>query len=365
MRICQKKSTSQKIFIQFAFVFGIAAFLFCVPNNIHAQDELTPKRGFHAAGSYALGDIETISTTNGNLMLRIPLASLPAGRAGLSHSVGLNYNSKLYDHYTTVSEDPFQPNNMVDQDMLSISSEGDWIYSLGYSLQIIDRPYQYPVGLPQCPDENATYRYKVKMRFPDGSMHEFRPVGQWNNQEEDWFRVRPDGLFEHCAGPSWIGSDMHYYSVDGTYLRLVVHHDADGLPWTNPWTLYLPDGGRITGGNAPNRIYDRNNNYIELQYVADYNQTGHPAELIVDQMGRSIVIEHNYAAGEDYIRQQGYDGQTLTWTVKWTNIWFRKKYGAGGLGSPYPNYEGPPWIEEMFGFNGVVERITLPAQMGG
>src|SRR5262245_16826117 len=54
------------------------------------------------------------------------------------------------------------------------------------------------------------------------------------------------------------------------------------------------------------------------------------------------------------------------WTVKWNSVWLRKKYSANGAGGgPYPDYDGPPWVEEIFGSLPVVERITLPAQMGG
>ena len=57
-----------------------------------------PERGFYPGGSYAIGDIETINTANGNLMLNIPLASLPAGRGGSAGpGVSLIYNSKLYN----------------------------------------------------------------------------------------------------------------------------------------------------------------------------------------------------------------------------------------------------------------------------
>lgn len=49
--------------------------------------EKAPERGFRPAGSYALSDMETISTTSGNLMLRVPLAGLPPGRGGLSASL--------------------------------------------------------------------------------------------------------------------------------------------------------------------------------------------------------------------------------------------------------------------------------------
>src|SRR5262245_9989222 len=56
-----------------------------------------PERGFHAGGSYALSDIETISRSSGDLSLSIPLGSLPAGRGGLSASLKLLYSSKLWD----------------------------------------------------------------------------------------------------------------------------------------------------------------------------------------------------------------------------------------------------------------------------
>jgi hypothetical protein len=336
-------------------------FLLCHAYKVQAQEDQTPKRGFQPAGSYALGDIETISTTNGNLMLHIPLASLPSGRGGLTHSLRLNFNSKLFDHYTAIGTDPYTM-NPVDQDLLAFSGEGGWIYSFGYNLQVIDRTIQYPsTNMPQCPAAAARYRYKVKMRFPDGSLHEFRPAGYSNYQLGEWFEIRPDGLLETCSTPQWVTSTLNYYSVDGTYMRLEVQHDSDENPNNNPWTLFLPDGGRITGGNAPNRIYDRNSNYIEIQSVADYNQTGHPADLIVDQQGRSLVIEYNYAVNEDYVRAKGVNNQTLTWTVKWNSIWFYKQYKAADSTPFYIS----PWIEEIWGYLSIVERITLPAQAGG
>ena len=73
---------------------GIAILsMFGFDHRVQAQDEQNAKRGFHPANSYALGDIETIGTISGNLMLHIPLASLPAGRNGLTASLQLNYRS--------------------------------------------------------------------------------------------------------------------------------------------------------------------------------------------------------------------------------------------------------------------------------
>lgn len=70
---------------------------FCAAPSL-AQSGKEPQRGFHPAGSYSLGDVETVSTTSGNMMLRVPLASLPAGRGGSpGPGVALIYNSKLWD----------------------------------------------------------------------------------------------------------------------------------------------------------------------------------------------------------------------------------------------------------------------------
>jgi hypothetical protein len=68
-------------------------------NSLALGQEKAPERGFRPSGSYALSDIETISTTSGNMILKVPLASLPPGRGGLSATLSLLYNSKLYDSF--------------------------------------------------------------------------------------------------------------------------------------------------------------------------------------------------------------------------------------------------------------------------
>ena len=62
-----------------------------------------PQRGIVPNGSYALSDMETIDTTNGNVSLRIPITSLPAGRGGFSQSLDLHYNSSIYTDFVSSS----------------------------------------------------------------------------------------------------------------------------------------------------------------------------------------------------------------------------------------------------------------------
>src|SRR5258707_12914536 len=84
--------------------FSLSIFLFallsCNLALINAQ-ETGPKRGFQPGGSYALSDIETISTTNGNLMMQFTLPSLPVGRNGLTAGINLIYNSTIYNSRTS------------------------------------------------------------------------------------------------------------------------------------------------------------------------------------------------------------------------------------------------------------------------
>lgn len=61
-------------------------------------DRIAPERGFVPGGSYRLSEIETVNTKNGNVLLRVPLASLPPGRgASPGFQLSLNYDNNLWD----------------------------------------------------------------------------------------------------------------------------------------------------------------------------------------------------------------------------------------------------------------------------
>jgi len=193
------------------------------------------------------------------------------------------------------------------------------------------------------------------VNFPDGSSHEFRPIGYQDAYYDGYFNIFPDGWMTVCFGNDHFDNfgTMTYYSTDGTYLRLDVQHDADNNWENNPWTLYFPDGMRVTGGNAPQRIYDRNDNFIEIQNIILPN--GHPATNISDQLNRSIQIEYA-AANVDYVHLQGVGDQTITWTVNWTTTfpgdWF--EVASDGVTTVYGTL---PYLTS-------VGQIITPAQAG-
>ena len=324
-----------------------------------AQQE-SPGRGTYPQGAYSLSDIEQINTTNGNVMFHVPVGSLPAGRNGLRAAAALHYNSKLYDSWTGIAcgiNGNTGEYECTEAEQLYTSPEGGWRYGFEYKLQLYTRPQSYP-----CSDPRAYYNFKLVMSFPDGSVHEFRPYGYDDFASEGWYQVTPSGygMNSNCAWALFTSNTMTYYSTDNTHLRLEVQHDTNDGFENNPWTLFSPDGGRITfnePGTNGQRIYDSNTNYVEVQNVI--LQNGNPANKIVDQLNRSLTIEHT-STGTDYVRSPGANGQTISWTIthKAINSWATNNsyYSLGANGS-YFDF-ALPWMSG-------VDQVIFPTQAGG
>lgn len=347
-------------FFRLTFAYGMVVLLLAVTMSAHAQSANTPEQGFLPSRSYAMSDLEMISLEGGNLMMQLPLGSLPAGRGGMSHGLNLVYNSKIWKTYTQsvpcqpgVNCSPELPNQ---HEFLQLNPEANWRYGFQYKLMLVEREYTPPFGQQNynvCDDPYAVNYYQLKVSFPDGSLHTFRLHGQ--TEENGYFGYKPDGStkWSQCAIPAPQTGTMTYYTIDGTYLRLDVQHDADTNWQNNPWTLYFPDGGRVTGGNSPQRIYDRNNNYVEVQSVANYNGTGHAATRLVDQLGRSVDLEYNTAASQDTVRFKGFGGEDVALTVKWKTITVNKPY-----------FTGVATMNMSKSFR-VLDQVVMPAQSGG
>jgi len=303
-----------------------------------------PQRGFYPGGSYSVSDIEAINTVTGNLTFKIPLATLPLGRGGLSASVYLTYNSKLWD--TTPVEYYDDDSTLQYYTAMVESQEGGWHYDYQYVFKELWRPeyLSYSCGTPES--QNI---HKVQIRFPDGSLHDFAPLGY--SGSHGYYRIQSTGYQWNCTTGTYslvTSGTMTYYSTDGTYLRLDVAHGG-----SNAWTLYFPNGTKVTGNNGPERITDRNGNYIEFQNIT-YNSN--PTEKIVDQFGRYILIEHASAA--TIIRQSGTALTTeITGTTINTNT---RMYSTDPTGNP-PDYIVHQYLPMTTG----VSQITSPVASGG
>jgi len=350
-------STNQPLVKALICVFLV---LLCCSIAYGQNQNNTPQRGFHPAGSYALTDLEDINTVNGNMMFRVPLTGLPHGRGNSpGASLGLIYNSKLYD---TQADSEMEPggSDLLPISILRASDEGGWRYGFHYQLKLEHKDEHFP-NVPVCNPGQAPGDkiYKLKMSFPDGSVREFHPLG-YTGDPGSFYAIRPDGWVASCNSlPGyWTYNPISYYTTDGTYLRLVVDHDDETGNWSNnPWTLYFPDGTRITfnePGSAGQRFYDRNNNFTEVRSIY-YN--GHPAHQIIDQLNRSIIIEYDTAIGRDYVYSPGVNNAQLQWTINWTFTYVLKGYYADEFsGMAFPK-------EVNVGFY-VVSQIILPPQAG-
>jgi RHS repeat-associated protein len=346
----------------------------------HAQDDSNPKRGFYPAGSYAVSDIETINTASGNLILNIPIASLPAGRSGAKGpGFSVTYNSKLWDVETNfIPGDPQTGGSITFHD-LTPSPLGGWRYNLPV--------YTLLSGefVPSGTNCNGGYVHKLSVVFPDGGIHEFYPAGftiKNSSGGNKYSQIRLDGwkatavqtsgdcILNHSLQTS---STMTYFSIDGTYLRLDIQHDNDQDPGNNPWTLYFPDGQRVesslSSDNFPDyqRTYDRNNNYTEFQRFHNYNgQTNRTADKLSDEFGRYILIDYGDPGvlnPTTTITTPGVNNEELRWTISWinpsqdpVNKSYCDHFATGGACDSFNNLN-----EILAG----IDQITLPIQAGG
>ncbi len=314
-----------------------------------------PQRGTYPSGSYAISNIESINPVNGNLMFNLPLGALPAGRKGMGAGVGLHYNSKLFDSF--VGEACYYDESTYQYvcesvEQLVSSPEGGW--RLGF---------QYKLQQKWNPNFACDGAYKMVMSFPDGSTHEFMPYGYSVPNNGGYYSISADGYgFDSACHWALINSGtMTYFSTDGTYLKLEVQHDTNDGWENNPWTLSLPDGGKVKfnepGANGL-RIYDSNQNFIEVQKLIVNNL---PVDKVVDQFNRSITIEYGTSTGTQ-VKVPGANGQTLTWTITGVSIltggyWDLFAYFSNGSNGGY--YE--LYLPGITGIN----QIIPPAQSGG
>ena len=319
-------------------IVKIIAAILCVcwtAFSINAQSAQQPQRGVAPTGTFALSEIESINTSNGNVMFNIPITSLPINQGG-SPGMGLSlmYNSKVFDPTAVLV-----PNgaSFSQRTFLITSPNGNWRYVLGFSLELIDRrsDYMYPYGgTPQqeCfTSPSAAEVIKVRMRFPDGSTHEFRPTGVTNDDynHPSFFATDPEGrqLFCRCLNPRGCTSSDYtidstaptyqtrtYYSSDGTYEKLVITFGAPvGGVRPRYWTLYFPNGTRASNDpslavNGGQRIFDRNNNYTD---ILSTTSNGNPATRIVDQLGRDIVVESGPSGQDLFTRREPQENSSV------------------------------------------------------
>lgn len=307
-------------------VFGVL-FIAVLHVGVTMAQPQSPERGFNPGKSYLVSDIETIARQSGNLMMNVPIGSLPPGRGEMSASLGLHYNSKLWDSLT-VSDEEEDPNY---RDTVVLSKDGGWRYGYKYALDLEHKRGGLCISI-----EQGDYHYeKLNIVLPDGSKHALRLSGYTN--ADGYMEIYPDGK-KACnfLNDATFTGTITYYTTDGTYLRLEFEQDSDSDWANNPWTLYMPDGSRVhhsgTTTGTTQTIYDRNGNYIDIiENAADSAYSNKKTTYIKDALDRKIVVVYNFNTNEDRIYSDGFGGQDMMIKVVWRDIRVRKTYNGCNL----------------------------------
>jgi len=247
----------------------------------HAAAQTTgarPDRGLTPGASYSASGLDSVSLTNGNVSLSVPLASLPplaGGRLGLTLSAV--YNSKLWNvrrverRVTGVTGfDTYV------EDTPELSDLGGWRVTGRYQIVLRDASEDYSYQTP--PNQSMTtaddwaalqYRwYKAVLVTPDGAEHELRPTLS-DNYYGNFITGGRDYLRNYYRDtPDTKGAPMRYHSFDGSYLSAVIYpREGTG----RRWELFMPDGTQVVqeaDAAATQRITDTDGNGIQIYHDA-------------------------------------------------------------------------------------------------
>jgi RHS repeat-associated protein len=250
----------------------LAVFVLTTGSIFSQTTAARPDRGTRPNASYSVSDIENISLQNGNVNLNIPLAGLPPIAGGkLSWTLNAQYNSKVWDVVRT--QQIGQASNLSEHyyvlDSVQQSDRGGWRITGQYQMEIRNATSDFNYQLPPVADPDyplmVNYNwYKVLIIMPDGSEHELRPLD---------YAPFPGGkefLYGYYSQTPYVNGTMRYYSYDGSYVFATIAANGD-------WTIYLPDGTRVTQSSGIQRIQDTNGNKIKI--FSDTNGTHYQDEL--------------------------------------------------------------------------------------
>jgi RHS repeat-associated protein len=311
-----------------------------LPSAAFAQDTLDviPQRGIFPGLSYAASPIDTVSTANGNLSLRIPIVTLPPDRDGQAASLSLIYNSKLWDQSVTVTRNPMSSACTAKQYTLFLDDKAGWQYGFRYELQVLLRSDHYNGGdcMPVCVGSGygqATDNWQYQMIFPDGSVHVLVPLGSYHTPGDGYYNLAPDGTTAYC-GPDGNGgwtrlfnpatiSQLSFYTTDGTFARIQAPLSAAYSVGVFNWTMSFTDGRRVvdqTPTNGSQLIYSRNGvsgNFY--QNISTFTYNGSVYTTIYDSTGRNIELTQSASnPSQDSISAVSYNaGPPLFWEVNW------------------------------------------------
>lgn len=237
------------------------------------------KGGFSGLASFAQDKIETVSLTNGNLNVHIPLVTI-GGRGSASFTIALNQNNKLWSAHTEVErrDDGFgnfinvRHNTATFDDLLG-NTPNTWYIGSGWSILLgpaikVKRVDIDPITCGQVL-EGTVFKYvltKVWLVMPDGSEIEMR---------DDLTDGAPYFKPDVCSNPGQPDRDRGrvWHSTDGKAITYVTDAANGVVSGQLSGYVLLPDGSRLRMNSTPGsgyapciRIIDPNANYVRINY---------------------------------------------------------------------------------------------------
>ena len=341
-----------------------------------------PKTGF--LPDSMVGGVDSIGPANGGLHLNIPIASLPAGAAGMGFELSLVYNSANYAIQAGVWETP-RYGNPTASDLeqypkyyQTLYTEPGWRYNFqNYRIEEETRDLDRKCG-DSDPDFPLYPRvYRTRVGLGDGSLHALHLYG---DGPEAGAAVEPEGFYHfsytgwpHSKWPACLNTspvdDMFdvrrtLYSSDGSYVKLEMGPDPD-----QEWILSMPDGRQVRGTDLlANKLYDANGNWVEIDNLCRDLNCDQPYAEIRDPY---YAADSNRRIRIEWERQtEGPSRHTITaptatgmatWTVDFDVIDVpggAKTYEKTPDDDPLNNEDGDQPLRDKKHF--VVKKITYP-----
>jgi RHS repeat-associated protein len=364
------KISMQSIFLVVRQTVLVATMAFALSNatpdafcQTVIPDSMPSGRGIVPTGTYSVSDIETVDVATGNVFYKIPITSLPPGRAGWSADVNLTYNSQIWD--LTFSQQ-FSPTSQEEANYEVLQKSftgGGWQLGFTYSVIGDHRPWFNEIV---CNDyTNLPWlNERLTVLFPDGSrhtLHLYPNTPSSNSPGEVYKDYFGEGYYDVYFNGSTTGcpqsialatGKVTYYTTDGTYVR-VVFDNTPGA--TVMWTMYFADGRTVAVGvDGKTRMYDRNGNTVTITNVLNIS-TGTATTTLADDLGRTITINYGSLDGTmpDSVTQVGADGTTLTWTINWRIV-----TPASGLGYRCSSAGDSCWASNLT--SSAISSVSLP-----
>jgi RHS repeat-associated protein len=382
--------------------------------GVPAIPGINPPRGLAPTGLYRIEELETINPATDNLLLQIPLASLPRNTGGgKQFNLSLIYNSRSFD----ATSGGLDVNGVPEYTLASQANQG-WNYNFGYGLELEERE----VGNAACTGTGSTsgtrtlltYAFRLTLVFPDNSRHLLRLTGVSDNQGDGYYPFDPNGHPIANTG-CWTGSPatypvsggvVQYHTVDGTFLNVAVQPNSSCGPYdpnlldstfysTNTafyscvealnWNIYFSDGsswsqsgfgpgsGSTFGVQAPDGNFQPYCSQLQPTfclplsggmldrdlsgYSGTYTNTGgYWTITFQDTTGRTVTIQNSLngqGSPIDTITESGVAEAPLVSTVVW------KSYTGQGHYYLYDALLGPSSFVSQ---DTVVSTIAVPSQ---